>query len=79
MRIFDMFTHIMNGVINEITRGPANAPRAPAMPGSGRRGRPVPQVPVSTKQIPAARRSGTQLPGKYRVLAESFRRAAGFN
>jgi hypothetical protein len=79
MRIFDMFTHIMNGVINEITRGPANAPRASTRQGSGRQGRPVPQAPVSTKRIPAGRRSGTQLPGKYRVLAESFRRAAGFN
>jgi len=75
-----MFTHIMNGVINEVTRGPANAPRVSSTrQGSGRQGRPVPQAPVSTKRGPAARRGGTQLPGKYRVLAESFRRAAGFN
>jgi hypothetical protein len=72
-----MFTTIMYGVINEVTRQPASA-NIPL-----RKGRATPQAP-GPGQRPRLRRvepvvqGQGQLPGRYRVLADSFKRAAGF-
>jgi len=73
-----MFTTIMYGFINEVTRQPARADiplridsgdtQGRATRGSGRAARPVAGV---------SRQSG-QLSAQYRVLADSFKRAAGF-
>lgn len=73
-----MFTTIMYGVINEITRQPPSA----NISLRGRRGV-ARQQPVA-RQRPTARQGGNaarrhgQLPGKFLVLADSFKRAAGF-
>lgn len=71
-----MFTSIMNGVINEVTRHPAGAP----MPRQGKsssepaRHSAKPRLGRTSPVAPAR----IALPGRYRVLADSFKRAAGF-
>ena len=70
-----MFTTIMYGFINEVTRQPGMATlglgKAPGDTGKRAAKRPArPTAVVSRRQQP--------LPGTYRVLADSFRRAAGF-
>lgn len=74
-----MFISIMSGVIGEVTR---QAPATAATPSAARRSgwqaasgaRPRP----AKARAAAAAASTPALPGTYRVLAESFRRAAGF-
>jgi hypothetical protein len=73
-----MFTTIMYCVINEVTRQPAAAkfslsektrtPREPSATRSPRKSPPVANTP----------RRHESRPGTYQVLAESFKRAAGF-
>lgn len=69
-----MFTNIMNGVIGEVTRHPASivmpAPRKP-------HGEPAKSISRPAHRIVRAA-PRVVFPGKYRVLAESFKRAAGF-
>jgi hypothetical protein len=75
MRNFDMFTTIMYGFINEVTRQPASADirvrarrsESPATPPRRKARRAVDTTPRHA-----------QLAGRYRVLADSFKRAAGF-
>ena len=72
-----MFTTVMYGFINEVTRQPASAeiplrrsPRAAPVHSAARR-QPKPRAGGGAR--PA------QLAGRYRVLADSFKRAAGFH
>ena len=71
-----MFTTVMYGFINEVTRQPASveiplrASRGKTRRRSTRRAQP--------KARPAAGSGRAALPGRYRVLADSFKRAAGF-
>ena len=70
-----MFTTIMYGFINEVTRQPgsaniplrANRPRKQRMSGA-----------PSQHRIRTATRREVPLSGRYQVLADSFKRAAGF-
>lgn len=74
-----MFTTIMYGFINEVTRQPASAEiplrtnRSNGEKRSSARSR-----PKVRRVAPVSRRTG-QLAGQYRVLADSFKRAAGFH
>jgi len=69
-----MFTSIMNGVIGEVTRHPASAAAAPQRKRDGEPAKSVSRLP--RRVVRAAPR--VVFPGKYRVFAESFKRAAGF-
>lgn len=73
-----MFTTIMYGVINEITRQPA----ASTLPLRGRqrgeRRQPVARRRPSPRRVRSAAPRQAQFPGKFQVLADSFKRAAGF-
>jgi hypothetical protein len=72
-----MFTSIMYGFINEVTRQPGSA-EIPL-----RRPRRAAPVPSTTRRQPNPRAAGAkrpaQLAGRYQVLADSFKRAAGFH
>jgi len=73
-----MFTTIMYGVISEITRQPASA-NIPLRPrGSIERHQPVARQRPTARRLRSAARDQAQLPVKFRVLADSFKRAAGF-
>ena len=73
-----MFISIMSGVINEVTRQPAAATaprgqshaRASRALATARRAKRVSRGPQG--------RGNALLPDQYRVLAATFRRAAGF-
>ena len=72
-----MFTTIMYGVINEVTRQPGSAGLAlSANRGAGQR-RPGARPRRKVRQVASATRH-RGLAGKYRVLADSFKLAAGF-
>ena len=73
-----MFTTIMYGFINEVTRQRATSDIPLTAKRYARPGRSV--KPLAAKNRPVATASGCRrsLPGKYRVLADSFKRAAGF-
>lgn len=70
-----MFTTIMYGFINEVTRQPGMATMSlgKTLGDTGKRTAARPVRPAAT---PARRERA--LPATYRVLADSFRRAAGF-
>jgi hypothetical protein len=70
-----MFTTIMYGFINEVTRQPGMASRSleKTLGATGKRTATRPVRPATK-----APRRDRPLPGTYRVLADSFRRAAGF-
>ena len=70
-----MFIHIMSGVIGEVTRQSPTTPAVPARP--PRDAVATPQAPRRARLLSAAR-PASALPRTYRVLADSFRRAAGF-
>jgi len=74
-----MFTTIMYGFINEVTRQPATAdiPLRSKRPGVPIRS--VKRSRVASRQTAKAGRPSVKLPGAYRVFADSFKRAAGFN
>ena len=64
-----MFIAVMNGFIGAATRQPADIrPRAET---------PVTR-PAARRRIRSPKRAARPLPGRYRVLADSFKRAAGF-
>jgi len=74
-----MFITIMSGVIGEVTRQSqatvdtrTDAAHSPSRAAGGAR------RPRAKTRPFAATRSTAALPGTYRVLAESFRRAVGF-
>lgn len=74
-----MFTTIMYGFINEVTRQPATAD-IPLR--RNRRGAPmgsIKQSRVAGQQTAKTTQPEVKLPGAYRVFADSFKRAAGFN
>ena len=73
-----MFTTIMYGFINEVTRQPGSAelPRR-TVRGSGGMKKRVPARRIAAPAMESSARRA-HLPGQYRVLADSFRRAAGF-
>ena len=73
-----MFTSIMYGFINEVTRQPEFARLSlSANRGAGQR-RPVAHPRRKTRQVASAARHRRHPAGTYRVLADSFKRAAGF-
>jgi hypothetical protein len=72
-----MFTTIMYGFINEVTRQPASTDLTLTGPGRG-----ATSLSSVRHRIRKAARPTPQsrpLPGQYRVLADSFKRAAGFH
>lgn len=74
-----MFTTIMYGFINEVTRQPATSDIPLSSKRRGRLGHPVRRPPMGTRPVPKTTRPQSKLPGTYRVFADSFKRAAGFN
>lgn len=68
-----MFTTVMFGVINEVTRQPGRA-ELPV----GRRATTAGTEPTR-RPVRRAPRESRPLGGQYRVLADAFRRAAGFH
>ena len=69
-----MFTTIMYGVINEVTRQPGSAGLSlNANRGAGQR-RPRRKI----RRVTSVTKPRGHLTGTYRVLADSFKRAAGF-
>ena len=73
-----MFTTIMYGFINEVTRQPETARLSlSANRGAGQR-RPAAHPRRNIRQVAGTARPRRHLAGKYRVLADSFKRAAGF-
>jgi hypothetical protein len=77
MRNFNMFTTVMYGFINEVTRQPASAdiPLRSSRQSAAKRPAARPQRTAR----PAPGTTHAQLPGRYRVIADSFKRAAGFH
>ncbi len=75
-----MFTTIMYGFINEVTRQPgtANIPLTAKHRGSEQR-QSVARSRRKVRQVANSTRRQGHLPGTYRVLADSFKRAAGFH
>jgi hypothetical protein len=73
-----MFTTIMYGFINEVTRQPGGARIPLRAKHDGRREHSVvrPRRKVQPPAATTAQRG--QVAGKYLVLADSFKRAAGF-
>jgi hypothetical protein len=73
-----MFTSIMNGVINEVTRHPAGVPMLQQGRSTSEVARPTGKPQRRRARTAPVARARIALPGKYRVLADSFKRAAGF-
>lgn len=73
-----MFTTIMVGVINEVTRQPGTAEIPLRANRGSERGQPVARSPRKIRQVASPTRRHGHLAGKYRVFADSFKRAAGF-
>ena len=73
-----MFTTIMYGFINEVTRQPASAEIPLRSKRSGGKERPTMGSRPKVRRVPRAPRRPALLAGQYRVLADSFKRAAGF-
>ena len=74
-----MFTTIMYGFINEVTRQPASAEIPLVATRRGRQGHSLTCSGHKSRQATKPARRQVNLPGKYRVFADSFKRAAGFN
>ena len=74
-----MFTTIMYGFINEVTRQPASADIPLVATRRGRQGHSLTRSEHKSRQAAKPTRRQVNLPGKYRVFADSFKRAAGFN
>lgn len=73
-----MFTTIMYGFINEVTRQPASAEIPLSANRGAGQGRPAAPPRRTIRQVASAPRPRRRLAGKYRVLADSFKCAAGF-
>jgi len=73
-----MFTTIMYGVINEVTRQPGSAGLSLSANRSAAQRRPGARPRRKIRQVASAPRQRGHLAGTYRVLADSFKRAAGF-
>ena len=71
-----MFISIMSGVIGEVTR---QSPVAPRMRAETPRSDAATPRATRRARVRPATRPAAALPGTYRVLAASFRRAAGFH
>ena len=72
-----MFTTIMYGVINEITRQPATS----SIPLRGRarsERRPVARQRPTARPARNAAGHQARFPGRFQILADSFKRAAGY-
>ena len=74
-----MFTTVMYGFINEVTRQPASAEIPLVATRRGRQGHSLTCSGHKSRQATKPARRQVNLPGKYRVFADSFKRAAGFN
>jgi hypothetical protein len=74
-----MFTTIMYGFINEVTRQPATAELPLRAERAGGRRRSAAGSPSKVRRVTPASGGGGQLSSKYRVLADSFKHAAGFH
>ena len=74
-----MFTTIMYGFINEVTRQPASADIPLRATRRGRQGHSPAGSGHKSRQVAKPTQRQVNLPGTYRVLADSFKRAAGFN
>jgi len=74
-----VFTSIMYGFINEVTRQPAMTEVRLGWKRGASKRRSVKRSPGKNRPVVTATgRHQGQLSGKYRVLADSFKRAAGF-
>jgi hypothetical protein len=73
-----MFTTIMYGFINEVTRQPASAEIPLRTKRRGGQARTAARSPSNVRRVRNPTRRQAQLPGRYRVLADSFKCAAGF-
>ena len=73
-----MFTTIMYGVINEVTRQPGSAEITLRAKHDARQGHSVARSRRRIRQTATATPHHGHLAGKYLVLADSFKRAAGF-
>jgi len=74
-----MFTTIMYGFINEVTRQPATAEIPLNARRRGRLGHPVRRSRTVSRPVLKATQPQPKRPGAYGVFADSFKRAAGFN
>jgi hypothetical protein len=74
-----MFTTIMYGFINEVTRQPSSAAIPLRAKRRGRQERSVTRPRQAIQAAANATQRQVNLPGKYRIFADSFKRAAGFN
>ena len=73
-----MFTTIMYGFINEITRQPACAEIPLRAKPRGKQANPVARPRQKLPRVAVSTHRRRQLASKYHVLADSFKRAAGF-
>ncbi len=73
-----MFTTIMYGVINEVTRQPGIAEIPLRGKDGGRQRHSVARPRRRARQAPTSTPRHGHLAGTYLVLADSFKRAAGF-
>jgi hypothetical protein len=73
-----MFTTIMYGFINEVTRQPGTAEIPLRANRGGEQGQSVARSRRKIRQAANATRRHRHLASKYRVLADSFKCAAGF-
>jgi len=73
-----MFTTIMYGFINEVTRQPGSAEIPLRATRGGEQGKPVVRSRRKIRQTATSTPRQRHVPAKYLVLADSFKRAAGF-
>ena len=73
-----MFTTIMYGVINEVTRQPGGAEIPLRAKHNGRREHSVAGPRRKVRQAVTTLPRHGHVAGKYLILADSFKRAAGF-
>lgn len=74
-----MFTTIMYGFISEVTRQPGNAKILRTVNSGGAQRHSVAQSRRRIRRAVATTPRYRHLPVKYLVLADAFKRAAGFN
>ena len=74
-----MFTTVMYGFINEVTRQPSSAEIPLRANRRGRQERSATRPRPPSRPAANATQRQVNLPGKYRVFADSFKRAAGFS
>lgn len=74
-----MFTTVMYGFINEVTRQPASAEIPLVATRRARQGHSLTRSEHKRPQAAKPSQRQVNSPGTYRVFADSFKRAAGFN